>query len=305
MNPGDEIDGLRVIEKRGGGSFAVVYEVVNIATNECIAMKVFTNFSDPNYLPRFRSENTILHDLHPHPHVLSPLSRVREPKTDFHYYTMELADHDLDTHINSVLLNFNELIQIFKSICAGLRHAHERDIAHRDLHWKNILIKLNATGIVKISDFGLAKDFNASFQTNQPYPCWGEFVKPPEVSFGLWDQPVLAHQVLGDIYALGIILYSLFNGLPTLNLADIKGNIALYLRRKTVLGGLGDAEREAIYKEWLSSYSATKGCLRIQMVDQTQTDQINALLKHLTNIDYTKRIASVGALEAEMVTMGI
>ena len=40
-------------------------------------------------------------------------------------------------------------------ICLGLEHIHEKSIIHRDIKLKNIL--LDASGILKITDFGVSK----------------------------------------------------------------------------------------------------------------------------------------------------
>lgn len=63
----------------------------------------------------------------------------------------------------------------------GLEYLHMHFVLHRDLKPNNLLIDLN--GIVKIGDFGLAKQFGSPSRelTNQVVTRW---YRPPELMFG-------------------------------------------------------------------------------------------------------------------------
>jgi len=58
-------------------------------------------------------------------------------------------------------LNYKDLMPIMIKILEGLNYAHKNKIIHRDLKTENILIIKKENEIIpKISDFGLAKNFN-------------------------------------------------------------------------------------------------------------------------------------------------
>ena len=88
-------------------------------------------------------------------------------------------------------------------ICAALAHAHASGIVHRDLKPENIL--LTTGGVVKLTDFGLARSV-ASRITTEGTIVGTVYYMAPEI--------ILARPLDGraDLYALGVILYDLTVG---------------------------------------------------------------------------------------------
>ncbi|MEW6637907.1 MAG: serine/threonine-protein kinase, partial [Actinomycetota bacterium] len=52
-----------------------------------------------------------------------------------------------------------ELARLGAEVCAGLAHAHERGVVHRDIKPHNIL--LDTSGHAKLTDFGIARALDA------------------------------------------------------------------------------------------------------------------------------------------------
>ena len=65
------------------------------------------------------------------------------------------------------------MFQVFR----GLVHLHRNNIMHRDLHLENVLVNLK-TFVVKIIDFGWAKDLNTD--SEQTFMCHHRYFKAPE-----------------------------------------------------------------------------------------------------------------------------
>jgi hypothetical protein len=90
--------------------------------------------------------------------------------------------------------------------CAGLHHAHQKGVLHRDVKPENLLLTMN--GQVKVADFGIAKVLgdNDALATNA-----GEilgtpaYIAPEQAQGGL-----LGPQA--DVYAAGVMLYELLSG---------------------------------------------------------------------------------------------
>jgi serine/threonine-protein kinase len=97
---------------------------------------------------------------------------------------------------------------VVRDILRGMSVAHAAGIVHRDLKPANILI--NADGVLKIVDFGLAA---AMSHSNSRVTKTGHMVGTPSY--------MAPEQVRGltidqrtDLYALGVIMYEMFTGVP-------------------------------------------------------------------------------------------
>jgi non-specific serine/threonine protein kinase/serine/threonine-protein kinase len=65
------------------------------------------------------------------------------------------SDHGL-LHRNG--LNLRDRLLIFRQVCLGVQHAHQKGIIHRDLKPSNVLVMLqDGKPLPKIIDFGVAK----------------------------------------------------------------------------------------------------------------------------------------------------
>lgn len=95
------------------------------------------------------------------------------------------------------------VVDLAKQICAALDHAHTHGVVHRDLKLENIL--LTPTGVIKLTDFGLARSV-ASRMTSEGLLLGTVFYLAPELALG---QPFDGR---ADLYALGVLLYELVTG---------------------------------------------------------------------------------------------
>lgn len=100
-----------------------------------------------------------------------------------------------------------EAAQIMREICLAVKYLHEMNIAHRDLKPENLLYtKPDQTGILKLTDFGFAKE-TFSKDTLQT-PCYTPYYVAPEVlGPEKYDKSC-------DIWSLGVIMYILLCGFP-------------------------------------------------------------------------------------------
>jgi eukaryotic-like serine/threonine-protein kinase len=99
-----------------------------------------------------------------------------------------------------------ELARLGDEICAGLAHAHERGVIHRDIKPHNILLDEN--GHAKVTDFGIARALDATQATRTGAYLGTALYSSPEQLRGQKATPK------SDVYSLGATLYQAAAGEP-------------------------------------------------------------------------------------------
>ena len=190
----------------GRGGMGTVYEAKHEETNEELAVKVLAPAysNDEHFRNRFDAEIKALLKLD-HPNIVRLISYGQEDQNL--YFAMELVRGKslFQMQRDGEQFDWREVIRIAKNISLGLRHAHDRGIIHRDLKPGN-LIKAEA-GIIKITDFGIAKRFGQDQNTGTNVLGTVDFMSPEQAK-GL---PVTFRS---DLYSLGNVMYTLLAGQP-------------------------------------------------------------------------------------------
>lgn len=203
------LDRFRPIAILGRGSFSVVYRAKDRLLNKVTAVKCLEDTSDTMIL-NFQKEARLNTQLS-HQNIAEILDvGIVSGSTPF--MVMELAQGQRlsDVILDSPPLARESLLEIMRSICAGVAYAHSKGILHRDLKPDNVIIQNEQSEepTVKIIDFGFAlmqetisRDGGESMIGSPPY-------MPP-------DQPRgEAYDEKSEIYALGCIFYFMFCGRP-------------------------------------------------------------------------------------------
>jgi eukaryotic-like serine/threonine-protein kinase len=99
-----------------------------------------------------------------------------------------------------------ELARLGDEICAGLAHAHERGVIHRDIKPHNILLDEN--GHAKVTDFGIARALDATQATRTGAYLGTALYSSPEQLRGQKATPK------SDVYSAGATLYQAATGEP-------------------------------------------------------------------------------------------
>ena len=166
------LDGRYDIEDcLGRGSYAEIYVARDrAATDERFRTVVVKALNvllqgdqDPELertlIQNFQNEATAL-DRVRHPNIISRLGHgtaIDLTSTAFHYIVLEyLSGGDLSALSRREALGLDRALFYLQQICAGLAHAHECGVIHRDIKPQNLLLTADHQ-IVKIADFGVAK----------------------------------------------------------------------------------------------------------------------------------------------------
>ncbi|PKY43254.1 kinase-like protein, partial [Rhizophagus irregularis] len=104
-------------------------------------------------------------------------------------------------------LTWNNKIQMALDITSGLKFLHSKEIIHRDLHSKNILVN---NGKLLIADFGLSKKLS-EVKTNSIANEMGVFAYCEPQCF---KNVIYKKDEKSDIYSLGVLLWEISSGSP-------------------------------------------------------------------------------------------
>ena len=204
--PGDVVsDRYEIIDHIGEGGMGSVYKALDRELDRIVALKTIRPdlASNAGVLRRFKQEvllaRKVTHQNVIRIHDLGMSGALR-------FLTMEFfAGEDLCAYLERrKTLEIGEAVAIVRQICEGLRAAHGEGVIHRDLKPQNILI--DASGQIRILDFGLARGFEVPGVTHTGLAVGTPDYMAPEQAQG--EQAT----VRSDIYAVGLTFYELLLG---------------------------------------------------------------------------------------------
>lgn len=164
---------------------------------------------------RFLREAAVCATIH-HANVVPVLDHGIDPATDVPYLVMPLLEgEDLAAVLDRVgCLEPAVAVALTVQACAGLEAVHARGIVHRDVKPSNLFLEyVGAEVLVKVTDFGLAKTFDAS-PDRGALTATGRFMGTPQ--YVSPEQAVSAKHVdvRSDVFSLAMSLYHALSGAP-------------------------------------------------------------------------------------------
>jgi serine/threonine-protein kinase len=194
----------------GRGGTGTVYRARHAKLQRPCAIKLLRRelVADPKVHARFTREAELAGTLS-HRNLVGVLD-VGEAEPGQLYMVMELAEGpDLGDVIGKEApLPPGRIATIVRQLCAGLEHAHDRGLVHRDFKPENVIVLANDD--VKIVDFGIAilnenpeSGARVSRLTTEGMVVGTPSYMAPEQALA---RPV-DHRV--DLYALGVMIYEM------------------------------------------------------------------------------------------------
>lgn len=245
-----KIGDYRILREIGRGGMGIVYEAEQLSLGRRVALKVLpgTSASDRAARERFQREAQATAAMH-HTNIV-PIFEVGSHEGIF-FYAMQLIEGQSLDHLrkdmaqavesyetiaeiiadksnsrlrlldvggsSSVLQSSSKnrnryfsLAQFAYQVADALAYAHRQGVIHRDIKPSNLL--LDASGIVWITDFGLAKITNSELTHTGDLVGTLRYLSPERFR-GDCDERA-------DVYSLGITLYELLTLKPAFQDAD-------------------------------------------------------------------------------------
>ncbi|MCG8918693.1 serine/threonine protein kinase [Actinokineospora sp. PR83] len=205
-------DRYRLTRRIAVGGMGEVWEAADTRLDRRVAVKVLKPelSGDGEFLHRFRTEARTTASIN-HPgiagvHDYGETAAVLDGPEDTAYLVMELVEGDPLAAIlaKEGRLAADRTLDVLEQSAHALQAAHERGYVHRDVKPGNILI--TPTGVVKLTDFGIAKAADAAPVTRSGMVMGTAHYIAPEQALGHEAEPA------SDVYSLAVVGYECLTG---------------------------------------------------------------------------------------------
>ena len=195
-----------ILEEIGSGGMGMVYRAFDRELEEQVAIKTLRPelLRDPALVERFKSEIRLARHISDKHVVRTHDLGERE---GVYYLTMEYVEgmtvrELLDTRGR---LAVGPALAIATQLCQSLAAAHEQGVIHRDIKPQNLL--LDATGMLKVMDFGIARLAGGSSGLTEVGMLVGtpSYMAPEQLLTDSFDERI-------DLYAVGVVLFECLTG---------------------------------------------------------------------------------------------
>ncbi len=204
---------FRIIEEVGRGAAGVVYQAWDCLLKRRVAIKTMhaTAMSAEEVI-RLQNEARTSSRLK-HPAIVRILDFGAAPSGQPYLVSDFIDGTTLQNRLEETgPLSGEETVRIFTQLCAGIMHAHEQKVLHRDLKSSNVLISNDISDgtNIKIIDFGVASLKEAMFKTSAkvetstlvgtPY-----YMSPEQAAGKRFD-------ARSEVYSIGCMMFEALTG---------------------------------------------------------------------------------------------
>ena len=197
----------KVLYLIGAGTFARVYRGVHTETGDIKAVKVLRQrySADMETRDSFLREARVVMELR-HPNIV-PIYEVDEDKSRY-YMVMDFVEgQNLREYVRAhKKIPYIRALRITRDLLAGLAHAANFNVYHRDMKLSNVL--LSSRGVGKLVDFGLATVSDDDGKGG-----------PRSIDYAGLERctKVKRNDTRSDLFFVGTMLYHMVSGEPALS----------------------------------------------------------------------------------------
>ncbi len=221
--PGYQIKGVL-----GRGGMGIVYLAQQEGIDRLVALKMILSggHADQLMLDRFQAEARAIGRFQ-HENIV----RIFDAGTHdgMPYFSLEFVEgNSLSGYLDGKPIEPLEAAKLMEPMARAMQYAHDAGVIHRDLKPANVL--MTKDGVPKITDFGLAKEFETDEQLSMAGSVVGTpAFMAPEQARGESDVGPLA-----DVYGLGAMLYCMITGRPPFQGAKATDTLLQVIRNEPV-----------------------------------------------------------------------
>ena len=198
----------------GKGGFAKCYELICQDNNKIFAAKMIAK----NSLKTDRQKQKLVTEIKIHkschyPNIVAFEHNFED--SDNVYILLELCQNQTlnEIHVRRKTLTELEVQCYIIQLIKGLQYLHSHRIIHRDLKLGNLF--LNDKMELKVGDFGLATKLDYDGEKKKTVCGTPNYIAPEVISRA-------GHSYAVDIWAIGIIIFTLLVGKPPFETRDVK-----------------------------------------------------------------------------------
>ncbi|MEO1614416.1 MAG: alpha/beta fold hydrolase [Planctomycetota bacterium] len=203
---GRRVGPFEIVKEIARGGMGIVYLAKDARLERDVAIKMISHErrNEPKWMRRFRKEARVASGLN-HPNIVT-IYEIGEEEGACYFACEFVQGVTLSDRIGNASLPIERAINYAHQIASGMSTAHAAGVIHRDLKSDNVMIRDD--GLVKILDFGLAKD---SRQHEQGLTRTGAITgsvhfMSPEQARGRKLTPA------SDVFSFGVILHLMMTG---------------------------------------------------------------------------------------------
>jgi serine/threonine-protein kinase len=199
-------DALELLEEIGRGGMGTVWKARHLRLGRTVAVKFLAPelAADPDFEQRFEREARSL-ALLSHPGIVAIHDFVRDDEGS--YIVMEYVD---GRPLSAAMpLSVDRAVEVARQLLDALTYAHRQGVVHRDIKPENVL--LDASGRMKLSDFGIARLLDAEAYgtvTTAGHVVGTPRYMAPELLAGAEPDPRM------DVFSVGVVLREMVAGRP-------------------------------------------------------------------------------------------
>ena len=230
---GDRIGPYQIGRVLGEGGFGIVFHAEQeTPVRREVAVKVLrVGMGSDQVIRRFEIERQAL-AMMDHPNIAQVFD-AGTTEGGHPYFVMEYVDGLPITEYcarNDTSLRVR--LELFRTVCLALQHAHNKGIVHRDIKPSNILVRtVDGTPVPKVIDFGIVKATEKSLMDAAVVTHEGLLIGTPAYMSPEQAGADPDVDTRSDVYSLGVLLYELLCGEPPFAGNDVRSLALVELQR--------------------------------------------------------------------------